>query len=339
MKKILFVKPMYVMVVVASLIVILFSNCKKNNKDELKKSYSNMDDKTTTSIKLTIPRIELSSLKSTDIKLYLSVTDQDGNPLKHFNQYNFEIKQVCTGETDTTLIGSISLTELNEEGSNIAVSSTLDYSGSMSDSDKDNMEQAVKSFVNLKENDDYMEIIKFASEINVVAEFTNNTDVLINAVDNIPYQGGESTAFYDAVNRGIVDGDQFFELHQEYLPAVLGFTDGGDNESQLTINNIINEAQIKQVPVYTIGFGDPNTSDMNLLADKTGGRYYYTPDANEVAEIYSLISGQLKNLYLVEWSYDNPGCDEVTVVVKSSYSCANGDFVSFATKQFLPLNK
>ncbi len=335
MRKLSLFKPMTMIALSAMVMLLLFTNCKKDSDSDV--PYSNMDDETTESIKLTIPRIELSSTKSTKIKLYLSVTDQHGNPLSSFNKYNFEIMQVCTGDTDTTDVGSISLSELNNDGSNIAISTTLDYSGSMGSGDITNMEEAIKYFINLKEDHDYMEIIKFATEVQVVAEFTDNSTDLIYAVDNIPYEGYTKTAFYDAVDRGVVDADAFYLDNKGYLPAVLGFTDGDDNVSSISLNSVIDKCQLLQIPVYTIGFGDPNTYEMNKLADETGGRYYYTPDATELGDLYSLISGQLKNLYVAEWVYDDPSCDEVTIIVKSSYSCAGGDYVSFSTKHFYPL--
>lgn len=314
------------------------TSCKKDNEPSTPKKvpYSNMNDDSTTLINLTIPRIEISPLKSTEIKLYLSVVDQNGNPLAEFNQYNFIIKQVCTGTTDTAVVGSITFNTLNEDGNNIAVATTLDYSGSMGDDDIENMEEAVKYFINLKEANDYMEIIKFASYVNVVADFTKDRNELLAAVDKYVDVGGQ-TAFYDAVNEGLIDSDQFTNQNSGFMPAIIGFTDGGNNYGSTSLDEVVANAQQKQIPVYTLGFGDPETYYMNYLADQTGGRYYYTPDPTELQDLYSLISGQLKNLYVVTWTYDDPGCDEVTIVVYSSYTCKRGTFTSWATKHFFPL--
>lgn len=339
MKTIRFALTLTVSVLILGGLFLFSSGCKEKSDDTPTPSrvpYSNMQDDSTTSIHLTIPRIELSPLKSTEIKLYLSITDQAGNPFTEFNQYNFTIKQVCTGTTDTTIIGSITFNKLNNEGSHIAVASTLDYSGSMSSSNIQDMEDAVTYFINLKENNDYMEIIKFASTVQVMTDFTNDPDALIQGVLE-PANVGTYTAFYDAVQQGIYDCDLFVNSRTGFMPAIIGFTDGGDNNSSISIDDLVSYAQGQQIPVYCLGFGDPNTTMMNYLANETGGRYYYTPDPTELQDLYALISGQLKNLYTVTWKYDKTGCDELTVVVVSSYTCKNGKFTTWASKQFFPL--
>jgi uncharacterized protein YegL len=333
-----FYRTLLVLAMATGMFLMVLPGCKKDKEDEITGPYSNMNDMTTTSIKLTIPRIETSLQRSTLIRLFLSVTDQDGNPLRNFNVYNFEITEVCSGDTDTTLVGSLTINELNDEASYLAAALTMDYSGSMGAEDVMNMEDAVKTFMEKKQQNDYMEVIKFGSKVQVVSPFTDNLDSLNYAVDSIPYNGSGSTAFCDAVNRGLVDGDEFYQTHPDYFPTVLGFTDGHDNLSHISLDKLIDSAKTKQIPVYTIGFGDANTNKMTKLADQTGGRYYYTPDAEELSKLYSLISGQLKNLYIAEWTYDNPACDTVLVTVKVSYTCANGDFVSFARKEFFPVH-
>jgi len=320
---------------------VIFTGCKKEKKEEAPTGpYTNLNDYSTTSLQLNLLRMELSQFRSTDIKLYLSVTDQEGNPLTEFNEYNFEIKEVCTGETDTTLVGTLHLSKPDPQNTkNIAAALTLDYSGSMGDDDISQMEEAVKTFVGFKEPDDYMEIIKFGTEITVTAPFTNDKDVLFNAIDNIPYDGDRATAFYDAVNTGLNDGVALYENHSgNILPVVLGFTDGKDNRSHINRNKLVLQAQQKQVPIYTIGYGSEAEYTLTYIANETGGRYYSTPNIEELANLYSMISGQLKKLYVVEWQYDNPNCDEVTVVVKVTYTCGNGTLVAFATKHFIPLD-
>jgi len=331
-------RTLFVLAMAAGVFLMALPGCKKDKEDKITGPYSNMNDMTTTSIQLTIPRIETSLQRSTLIRLYLSVTDQDGNPLENFNVYNFEITEVCSGDTDTTLVGSLTINELNDEASYLAAAMTLDYSGSMSDDDILNMESAVRYFAELKADNDYMEVIKFGNTPYVVIGFTNDLDSLNYAVDSILFTGGDNTAFYDAVYQGLSDGNEFYQTHSDYFPTVLGFTDGHDNNSHTRFHTLVDQAKTDQIPVYTIGFGDVNTNKMTELADETGGRYYYTPDPEELTKLYTIISGQLNNLYIAEWTYDNPGCDTVLVTVKVSYTCANGDFVSFARKEFFPVD-
>jgi len=298
------------------------------------KPYSNLQDGTTTDIRLTIPRIEKSRMKSTEITVYLSVTDQDGNPLTAFNEYNFVIKQVCKGSTDTTLIGSKSFSMMDKKGKNVAVAATMDYSGSMSDSDIRNMKIALSQFVNQKNPDDYFEIIKFSDDCDVIQEFTPDVNLLQAAI-NGSYPDGR-TAFYDAVYTGLIDCQKFVGSNPGFLPAVIAFTDGKENNSWTSFNEILTLAQKSQIPIYTIGYGAVDQFKMEQMAAGTGGRYTYTPEAVELQDIYTTVSGQLKNIYQVTWPFNDPGCEEVEVVVETSYTCLNGTFKAWAVKSFFP---
>ncbi len=209
-------------------IILLLSTCKKD-EDNSDKAFKNMNDDSTTAIDVTIPRIEVGQGRATTITVFLSVTDQNGNPFKEFNQYNFNIKQVCDGFTDTAVIASITFTKAQAEGYQSAAAMVMDYSGSMSGGDKKDMEKAAKQFVYLKEDQDYCEIIKFDDLYEVTLPFSSDLDQLLAAIDSD--YGGGSTAFYDATFKGIQDAADFVATNFGLIPSVLAFTDGKENAS------------------------------------------------------------------------------------------------------------
>jgi hypothetical protein len=327
------------MVVIFLIIVGAIASCKKD-KDETTvtdQPYMNMNDDTTTQIITSIPRIELTQLKSTKISLYLSVTDQNGSPFQDFNRYNFIIKQVCIGETDTVVVGSFSFSKLNQTGSSIVTPLVLDYSGSMSSYIPD-LEEAVKTFITIKNPLDQAELIKFSSVIETVQTFTMDTTVLLQVLyDSWPSSGG-LTAFYDAMGQGIDDVLTFLNnTSAVYLPAVIGFTDGNDNKSvQYSKNTLVSYALNKQLPLYTLGFGGADETVLEYIANQTGGRYYYTPDITTLRSLFAQISGQLRNVYVASWVFNDPSCTEVLLVVEASYTCANGTFMARVEKTFYP---
>ncbi|MCX6306196.1 MAG: VWA domain-containing protein [Bacteroidetes bacterium] len=343
MKKLKSLKTALLNIPVTSVLAILLVfgvifGCKKDETTSTHKAYKNMDDATTTNIIASIPRIELSKLKSTQISLYLSVTDQNGKPFSEFNKYNFVIKQVCVGQQDTTVVASLSFSKLNQTGSNIATPLVLDYSGSM-DSYIGDLEQAAGNFISIKNNSDQIELVKFSTEIENVQPFSNDTVTLLQALHNWWANAGNTTAFYDAMMMGVNDAETFNQAHSTFLPAVIGFTDGLDNASSIYYSELINQALARQIPLYTIGFGDADEAVLNTIATQTGGRYYYTPDITTLKTLFSLISGQLKNLYMVSWVYDDQSCSEVLITVEAKYTCANGSYASKTQKIFHPLVK
>jgi Ca-activated chloride channel family protein len=321
--------PALLFIMVAG-VILLLSTCKKD-EDNSDKAFKNMNDDSTTAIDVTIPRIEVGQGRATTITVFLSVTDQNGNPFKEFNQYNFNIKQVCDGFTDTAVIASITFTKAQAEGYQLAASMVMDYSGSMSGGNKKNMEKATKQFVYLKEEQDYCEIIKFDESYEVTLPFSSDLDLLLAAIDS--EYGGGSTAFYDATFAGTQDAADFVASNFGLIPSVLAFTDGKENSSTLAdLPFCITMSLKEQVPVFTIGYGNVDSLALQQLAAETGGRYFYTPDSEGLTALYSLISGQLQNLYMLSWEYDNPACEKVWVLVTATYTCAGGTFTAKSEK-------
>jgi len=317
----------------------LFTGCKKSSDDSstpTNQMYTNMNDDSTTQIVASIPRLELKQVKSTNVTLYLSVTDQNGHAFGSFNQYNFVIKLVCVGSTDTTVLGSYTFQKMNQSGQNIATPLILDYSGSMSSYTSD-LEYAAGTFIRMKNGNDQVELIKFSSDIEMVQAFTKDTTTLLSKLYASWAGAGSLTAFYDAVILGIDDANTFVNTSSTtYLPALIGFTDGLDNESVNTQQNVIDQAKMKGIPLYMLGFGSANPTILTNIAESTGGRYYYTPDATTLANLFAMISGQLKNVYLAQWNLTVSGCNQVMIVVDATYTAKKGTFKSHAQKVFTP---
>jgi Ca-activated chloride channel homolog len=95
----------------------------------------------------------------------------------------------------------------------------------------------------------------------------------------------------------------------------------------------------EQVPVFTIGYGNVDSLDLQQLAAETGGRYFYTPTSEGLTALYSLISGQLQSLYMLTWEYDNPACEKVWVIVTATYTCASGTYTAKSEKYVFTAKK
>ncbi len=329
------------LLVIVIIAVGLLSGCKKKTNETSSggvQPYSNMSDTSTTKIIASIPRIELSKLKSTQINLYLSVTDQNGKPFSDFNQYNFIIKQVCVGSQDTAMIASMTFEKLNKTGNNIATPLVLDYSGSM-DGYIGDLETATGNFIVLKNPNDQIELIKFSSYIERIQRFTTDTTRLLDSLHNYWSWQFNNTAFYSAMAYGLNDVEAFNNTRNGFMPAVIGFTDGQDNQSTISQTDLISLAINKQIPLYTLGFGMANDAILDTIAKQTGGRYYYTPDITTLKNLFAMISGQLKNLYQVSWVYSNTNCSQVLLIVEANYTCKKGTFAAKTQKVFYPFVK
>lgn len=307
----------------------LLTNCEKDERIMLSsdKFFHNMEDSTTTSIQVSIPRIEwLPSKNEGGVVIFVSVTDQDGNVLTDFNEYNFRFSHVCKDEPDTLEIQRHDFLPEDDKRERVAVSNTMDYSGSMSNADVAHMEAAVRQFVRMKHAEDYGQIIKFDSRVEIMCEFTRDTVTLLEAIE-APFTRG-ATAYYRSVDIALDEARDFEQLHRNHLPAVIAFTDGMDNRSHpITLESVIQKSLQYQIPVYTVGFGSVNETAMLRLANESGGRYFYKGggDGEEIQQIYESISGQLGGIYGFTTETITFACDEVTIVVSVRYRNQHGE--------------
>ncbi|NJX15801.1 vWA domain-containing protein [Tamlana crocina] len=314
------------------LIAFIFAACSKdsdNNQDEA--AFENLNDQTTVAIETTIPRMEISQ-SGNNITILLSVTDQDGTPLEQFTLGNYTIKVYVNGDDAETIAqNKIVLSEFEQLNNKpLAAATTMDYSGSMGYYDKLEMEEALRNFIGLKNSNDLMSIIKFASTIEEVQPFTTDATLLDAAIDLKPGIGF-STAFYSACDLGL---DQVNKL-SNVLPVVIGFTDGYDNSSNINLDDLIDKSKNLVIPIYTVGFGGTDEDGLQYLADETGGRYFYAPTNEDISNLYQLISQQLRKLYVLDWSASYSTGTELTIEITTEYTSANGSFTSTSTKSII----
>lgn len=314
---------------------LIFTSCKKEDKGDLFviEPFVNYSDAKTTSIESNMPRI---IMRQGNLLVYLSITDQKQLPIIGLNKLNFKVEKVQNGI-------STDIPEIEVFGggtgsaSDIGAALTLDYSGSMyyDSSDVPNMEAAVKYFINNKGSSDYCELIKFSTDVYVVTPFTTNDSLLLAGVDDTTYSLKQATAFYRSCLQGLEDADSLATAQQALMPAVIGFTDGVNNQAPLDPDTVVAQALSKQIPVYTIGYGNyasypPDTTTLKYIADTTGGRFYWTPNTADLQQLYQYVNGQLTNIYVIVFPFGNK--ENALIRVTTTYECANGVFTSVSQK-------
>ncbi len=259
------------------------------------------------------------SSQATSQGVYLSVQDQDGNPITagYFTGQNFQI----TYNGALIPSGSMTVTTAGGSGQSISSSMVLDYSGSMGSQDIVDMENAAAIFVNNMQAADRGEIIKFGSYVHREQAYTSTKSLLIAAISGATSASG-STALYDGIYMGLTD--TALESGQR---AVVAFTDGYENCSTHTQSDIVGYAQSQGIPIYTIGLGYADTTSLQTIATQTNGQYYEAPDSTQLAAIYQQIAQIFTNTLIISWPsfvYQSGAVVSITI----TYACATGTYTS-----------
>jgi hypothetical protein len=119
------------------------------------------------------------------------------------------------------------------------------------------------------------------------------------------------TSLYDALYTAVTR-----VAAQQGAKCVIAFTDGYDNYSQCSSDDVVTLATRYHVPIFIVGFSGADASTMYSIASQTGGRYYDIDDIYNMEEIYKDIYRQEKEMYLVEFTDESGGkmTDEINLL-------------------------
>ena len=135
----------------------------------------------------------------------------------------------------------------------------IDISGSM---DKNNKltaaKDAAKAYVNQMRAGDQAGLMTFDTSTYYVQPVTTDTAALTSAIDGL--KTGGDTSMFDALveaekNLSSISGRK----------AIIVLTDGLDNHSQNTVDNVIEQIGPSGLTISTIGFGDASTASQSGL--------------------------------------------------------------------------
>jgi Ca-activated chloride channel family protein len=189
----------------------------------------------------------------------------------------------------------------SSEDAPVSLGVIFDSSGSMA-SKMDRAKEAVMEFFKTANPQDEFFMITFSDEPEAVSDFTNSVDEIQNKlVFAVPRH---RTALLDAIYMGISKMRQAKFAKK----ALLIISDGGDNHSRYTENEIKSLVKEADVMIYAIGIYDRYASAMEerlgpqLLSDiteLTGGRAFTIDNPNDLGDVATKIGVELRNQYVL----------------------------------------
>lgn len=249
----------------------------------------------------------LDPLTCPTITMHVKVTDQGGASVYGLTETNFVVTEDGVEKTPITV-----------KPLGVIMALALDYSGSMGVDALNDLKTATKALINDMLPDDELELIKFESSVVVLQPFTSDQAKLINAIDSSGDSGG-GTAFFDATYRAVQD-----TLKKRNNPnrVVIAMTDGQDNSSAKTADDVINFAKTNSIPIYTVGLGGYDQAVMERIANETGGQAFFTQDSAELAQIFQDLLVILRDEYVVTYETSFMDYTQHTATVEANH---NGD--------------
>ena len=149
----------------------------------------------------------------------------------------------------------------------------------------------------LKTGEDRISVLSFADDLVTNAGFTSGIGDLERALAGLDARG--RTAFYDGLVQALNTFDGIAGPR-----ALVVYTDGQDETSRLSFEQVLETARRTSVALYVVGleqaFLDRQTQQsVEKLAEVTGGRAFFLKDLENLEEVYLAILEELRSRYLL----------------------------------------
>lgn len=219
----------------------------------------------------------------------------------------------------------------------------IDNSGSMRDK-RAKVAAASLDLVKASNPQDEVFIVNFNDDAYLDQPFTNDLKKLENVLDRIDSKGG--TAMRDAISMSI---DYVKEKGKKDKKVLMVVTDGNDNTSNQSLEDLVRKAQQSDVVIYSIGIlseEEPREAKkakraLHELALASGGVDYYPKDLAEIDRITPEIAHEIRNQYTIAYTPTNTALDgtfrKISVVVnapggKPTVRTRNGYYATASNK-------
>lgn len=175
-----------------------------------------------------------------------------------------------------------------------AVGFVLDHSPSTTLPRAIRMQRAVQSALKQFEDRDFVSVIKFTGRINLEVPASNDKEEYISKYQvnglNMRVTG---SAVFDAAYRGI---EEIASTNTGRRLLIL-FTDGEDNASSKTMDQVIDLAKASNCVIHTVTYGVGNDEVLNGMAMRTGGCVHQLHDVYDFDKIFLGIYASMRHSY------------------------------------------
>ena len=247
-----------------------------------------------------------SVLINTDlITLTVTVTDTYGRYVSGLNKNAFSVFDEKQPQE---------ITFFSDDDSPVSVGVIFDVSGSMSGDKIKRARDALSKFIQTSHDSDEYFLIAFNSRAQLLLDKTRDGNAVLDKLTFVETKN--QTALYDACYLGVEKVQR--GVHPKR--ALLLISDGQDNDSRYTFNELRKLLKESDVVLYGIGIlsGSDAGSSMGMegqgvldeLAGVSGGKAFFPRSAAEMDDIFEQIALELRHQYSIGYkpeSFTNNG--------------------------------
>ena len=190
------------------------------------------------------------------------------------------------------------------EDAPVTIGLVIDNSWTMQPN-RDRVVAAATAFADTSNPQDDLFALVFNEDVHAAltadSPFTSDPAVLRNALQHAMTARGK-TALYDAVARGL----EYVEQGQHERKVLVLVTDGSDNASLESFEQVLNRIHSSNVVVYAVAIVDPADESpawkrMRAFAADSGGELFHPNNVRQVNDVLVQIAQEIRHTYVMAY--------------------------------------
>jgi Ca-activated chloride channel homolog len=258
------------------------------------------------------------------VTLNVRVIDRNNRPINGISQSDFQVYEDGVAQR---------VFSFTEEQVPVIYGLAVDTSGSLR-SQINEVIDAAKTIINSNKPGDETFLERFIDKdkIENLQDFTANKDLLLDAVDNLYVEGGQ-TAVVDGVYLGAEHVAEYKKGRDDdrRRRALIVVTDGEDRASFYSQEQLFRQLREQDVQIYVIGFVNELEAErglirkspkgkavdlINRIASETGGRAFFPQSVSELPAVANEIVRDLRTQYVISYDPTNKAHDGTYRTIK-----------------------
>ncbi len=228
----------------------------------------------------------------TRVNMLFTVTDKRGHFVTDLTRSDF---QVFENKKPQEILEFTSESDLP-----LRLAILIDTSNSIRDRFKFQQEAATNFVNSVIRKRDKATVVSFDTSAELVADLTDETNKLENAIRNLRPGGG--TALFDAIYFACKEKLMLDQPMYKFRRAMVILSDGEDNESRTSREQALEMAQRADTVIYTISTNVSHVETdgdklMRYFANQTGGISFFPFQAKDLNQSFENIANELRHQY------------------------------------------
>ncbi|HEU4713903.1 MAG TPA: VWA domain-containing protein [Pyrinomonadaceae bacterium] len=234
------------------------------------------------------------------ITLTVTVTDTYGRYVSGLSKSAFTVFEEKQSQE---------ITYFSDDDAPVSVGIIFDVSGSMSGDKVKRARDALSKFIQTSHDSDEYFLVAFNTRAQLLLDKNRDGDAVLDKLTFVETRG--QTALYDAVYLGV----EKVQRGTRPKRALLVISDGQDNSSRFTFDNVRRLLKESDVTLYGIGIlsGSDAGSSLGMegqgildeLAGVSGGKAFFPRSGAEMDDIFEQIALELRHQYSIGYKPAN----------------------------------